>query len=155
MSSVWDKDLPPVRDLPPLVSRNDEGDTVIPFGKLVQINGANLRREFEIQAAWSHYFGTQHSLSKVETERAARALKQGEAEKYLQHKAASRETKATVEEIKASVETDPRVKKLYSDLLQCKKHEAMWEAAKWSWSDRGNMLIQIGAEERAEKKAFG
>lgn len=151
----WVKDLPPSGDLPKLVSQGVDGKKVIAFDKLVQLDGTNLRREYEIQAAWSHFFGCQHSLAKVYVEQAARELKQGEAAKFLEHKAASRETKATVDQIKSQVESDPEVKALYIKFIECRKSEAMWEAAKWAWSDRGNMLVQIGAEERAEKKAFG
>lgn len=150
----WNKDLPPA-DLPELISENLEGSKVIPFQALVQIDTSNLRREFEIQAAWSHYFGTQYGLAKVRTEKAARELKQGEAEKFLEYKAAARETKATVDQIKSQVESDPHVKTLYNNFIECRKRESMWESAKWSWNERGNMLTQIGADERFEKKAFG
>lgn len=146
----WRGDLPPAGAIPLLTRTGDR----IEFDDLVKIDADNLVSSFERQAAWAGFFNYQSFLANARVDRKTRQLKELEGELYLHYRNSGSTKKLTVDEIKASVFSDVKMRQLYDELYALKREQAAWDAAKWAWSDRKDMLVQLGADKRADQKNF-
>lgn len=142
--------LPPASSLPLVTRRNQRID----FDTLVKIDPDNLSAAFTNQASWAGFFNFNSALSSARVERQVRKIKEMEGELYLHYKSSATSKKMTVEEVKAAVYSDPKLKACHDELFALRKEQAAWDAAKWAWGDRRDMLMQLGADHRADKKNF-
>lgn len=143
--------LPDAVDLPQLVT---EAGHVIPFGQLVAIDIQNLSLEYETHAAWQATIGHSHAVATASVERAKVNLKREEARQYFECRTELERAgviKPTKDAIDSRVMLDEKVVKMQDDLLDLEEKEAILDVARRAFDSRREMLISLGAHERADK----
>lgn len=141
--------------LPPQSLRLITDDKIeVPFGELVKIDPDNLTQAYTTQAAWAGFFNYHSALANARVEKQQRNIKRIEAEKFQYYKGISQEGKKrpTVEDIKSAVASDKDLATQNEILDRLKIVALNWESAKWSWHDRKDMLMQMGADSRIERQ---
>lgn len=138
---------PKKEDMPKLVTMNGNA---IPIYELMEINPDHVDSYLCEQADWQALVGYQHGMSKVDVERCSNNVDDIESLVFSEH--VSKSEKRTMETLRHLVNLDPRVKSAKTKLLVAKEREAALESIRWALQTRRDMLVQLNADIRAEKK---
>lgn len=151
LDKVWASGYPPASKR--FVLESSDGYKVN-VNKLLRVDENNIQEAYTTQAAWSHFFLREASEAKLLVERQRRHIAELKGKTYLEykHEAADSNLKPPVSQLEAAVESDTRVADAHKKLHRLQKNALQWEAVQYAWRDRLQMLIQLGAELRLEKK---
>jgi len=123
--------------------------------ELLRIDPGNLYDAFVTHATFQGFIGFQHAEARLYTARAERLLKQIRAEKWIyfkEHLESVFSIKATESAIDAAIERDPEVKAAYAEIMNLEYRERQLDALRQAFLARKDMLITLGADERAERR---
>jgi hypothetical protein len=140
---------PKEEDLPLIVTENGND---IPVYALLDINTDHPEFYLRDQCDWQALVSYQHGLAKLRVEHLEDRLEAIKAEVYQQITQAHQGSKATVDYIKSLVTTDTRVLGAKSKIQVAKEREMALESMRWAMQTRKEMLIQLGADTRLERK---
>lgn len=143
---------PKKEDLPYLVT---ESGSEIPVYELLDINVDHPEFYLRNQVDWQALVSYQHGLAKLQVELLESRLEEIRSEVFVQVMSAVKGTKATVEYIKSLVTVDERVKKAKRKIELAKQRESALDSMRWAMQTRKEMLIQLGADTRLERKLLG
>lgn len=150
--SVHEEHAELLAEIPQLRS---SGGSRIPVVELLRIDPGNLHEAFVNHATWQGFISFQHAEAKLMVARAERMIKQLRAERWLYFKENLEELfsiKATIDSIESAIERDPEVKKAYDALFALEYRERQLDALRSAFLARKDMLVNLGADERAERR---
>lgn len=141
--------MPNAADLPQLVTA---GGAIMPFPQLIAIDPQNLMAEYEQHAAWQATIGYACAKAQSFAESLKRRVKRMEASKYfsVQEDLRKAGTRATVDAITNTVLLDPDIIDAQDALGAAEEKAAILEQALRAFIARKDMLVNLGAHERAE-----
>lgn len=140
---------PKKEDLPHLTTEAGNG---IPVYDILDINTDHPEYYLRDQTDWQALVSYQHGLAKLRVEHAERNLEETKAEVFIGICNSNKGTKMTVDYIKSLVTIDDRVKKAKNKIEVAKERESALESMRWAMQTRKEMLIQLGADVRLERK---
>jgi hypothetical protein len=146
--------LPTLPQAKLLIIQADE-DVTLNLAKLTRIDAGNLVHEYETHPGWSALIASYHADAKIRVMRKENELDNREAEKFFYLKDNYEKLfggKPTVESLKMAVQADPSLQALREEIVELKAQEIRLNAARESFLSRKDMLISLGAHERAERK---
>ena len=129
---------------------------LIPLAELLHIDTDQIDHELEIQTGWQATIGFAHAYAKSRTEEEQRALMRMGAELTLELKTnlfKKTGIKATADAVEAAVKLDDDYIKAEDALAKTKLHEALLEVAVKSFHCRREMLVNISASMRIDRKS--
>lgn len=131
------------------------GGHILDLPQLLRIDAGNLANEYQTHAGWQAFIAYQHSEAKILKERAERKVKAIEADKFLYFKERFESIfgfKPTETSIECAITRDPDYIAAVDELFDAKRLENIWEVARGAFLARKDMLVNIGAHERTERK---
>lgn len=142
------------------------GNFNVDIAKLLKINPSNMQTEFEMVAGWIGTISYHYSLAKLKVERQERQIKALEADKSRTARsrmvatlaAAAAEAKKKVAgkpteaQIKQEWINDPEIRAAYDKLDQTLIYLASLEAARQGLNTKRDMLVNLGAELRRDRR---
>ena len=129
---------------------------LIPLADLLHIDTDQIDHELEIQTAWQATIGFAHAYAKSRTEEEQRKLMRMGAELTLELKTnlfKKTGIKATADAVEAAVKLDDDYIKAEDALAKTRLHEALLEVAVKAFHCRREMLVNISASMRIDRKA--
>jgi len=140
---------PDKKDLPYIVT---ESGSEIPVYDLLDINTDHPEFYLRDQTDWQALISSQHGIAKLRVEHLENKLEETKAEVFVEVSKASKGLKVTVDYIKSLVIIDDRVKKIKAKIELAREKESALESMRWAMQTRKDMLIQLGADVRLERK---
>jgi hypothetical protein len=135
-------------DLPSLLT---EAGNRIPIYELLEVNADHVDGLLCEQTEWQALVAYQHGRAKLDVERADNNVEEVEAMVFAE--IMSKEGKRPpMEAMRHYVALDKRVKSAKSKLLVAKERESALDSIRWALQTRRDMIVQLNADIRAEKK---
>lgn len=142
---------PSSKDLPELLT---ESGVKIPLQDLLEIEPDKVGLYLSNQAGWQAVIAYSHGKAKLATERLKKRVEEVEAETFISIWRAHKGVKGvTMDVIKNLVVIDPNYEAARLRYLKAKETELAFETARNAMQVRCEMIIQLGADVRLEKKA--
>lgn len=115
---------------------------------------SNLSEAFSQQASLFSYYAEKHAQAERQESRIKMTLdmREAQADRRIRKEAKAEGEKFTEPQIAKLVLLDPTVAKLNRDYIDAKQISAICKAAVEGFRHRRDMLIQLGADAREEKK---
>lgn len=143
----------PGKDSLPRVQTADGTD--IPLNKLLNIDPDAVRADFQHVPGWQAAVAYAASLAKLRVDIKRRKIKEMESAKYIQMReilSDKLEKPPSEALIMHNVNVDPEIRNLYRELFDLERSSGALEAAKYAMYTRRDILIQMGAETRLDRK---
>ena len=128
---------------------------LIPLADLLHIDTDQIDHELEIQTGWQATIGFAHAFAKSRTEEQQRALARLGAELTLEFKRnlfEKTKIKPTADAVEAAVKLEPEYIKLEDELAEAELRESLLDVAVKSFHCRREMLVNISASLRIDRK---
>lgn len=138
---------PLAEDLPELVTETGNKVEVL---DLLRVSPDHADAYLCEAADWQALVGHQHGLAKMRVGRLTDKLREVEAAVFIE--VFNSKEKITMELVRHYVTVDERVKIARKKLQVAQERETALESLKWAMQTRIQMLIQLNADMRAEKK---
>ena len=143
-------DLPDPSLMPVLTT---EGGYILPVSKLLKILPDNIDEEYRLQASWFATVCYQTEIREVELERLERRIKELESAVYLTLRGDVTIKKPSEASLKAAIVTHAGVKKAWKQHSDLRRTYVAWSSVKQGLIQKLQMLINLGASRRLDKKA--
>ena len=123
---------------------------------LLKIDPENLLNEYEVQAGWESVVTYHHALARTRIAIAERNIKELEAELFLDFRSRLKGESSrlpSVDVLKAMVTDSKSVREAYQKLSELMLWESQLSALRLGFQCKRDMLINMGAELRIDKKS--
>lgn len=119
---------------------------------LLSIDPDDLDGEYQMLSSWSATISYQAMLCSVRVEKQERKIKELESEAYLKL-LSSAAKKPSEGSLKANVALSAVVKAAYTELYKLMEDQCAWEALKQGMAAKKDMIVNLGASLRLDKKS--
>jgi len=129
---------------------------LIPLADLLRIDSDQIDHELEIQTGWQATIGFAHAYAKARSDEFQRKMLRMSAELTIELKSnlfKRTGIKPTADAVEAAIKLDEEYIKLEDEYAEIKLEEAVLEVAVRSFHCRREMLVNISASLRIDRKA--